>query len=73
MSKETTLKILKLELSQLDIVQKNLEKKIDRYQKANSIVKNTIAQQDIDDLTTELEKSKIEQEILASKIDQLSE
>ena len=73
MSKETTLKILQLELSQLHIVQKNLEKKIERYQKANNIVKNTIAQQDIDDLTTELEKSKIEQQILTSKIDQLSE
>lgn len=73
MSKETTLKILQLELSQLDIVQKNLEKKIERYKKANSIVKNTIAQQDIDDLTTELQKSKIEQQILASKIEQLSE
>lgn len=73
MSKETTLKILQLELFQLDIVQKNLEKKIERYKKANALVKNTIAQQDIDDLNTELEKSKIQQEILKSKIELINE
>ena len=73
MSKETTLKILQLELFQLDVVQKNLEKKIERYKKANALVKNTIAQQDIDDLSTELEKSKIQQEILKSKIELFNE
>ncbi len=68
MSKDTELKILKLELKQQEIIGKNLQKKITRYEKANSIVNNTIAQQDIDDLKTELQTSELQKEILSSKI-----
>jgi len=53
------------------LVAKNLEKKISRYEKANTIVKNTIAQQEIDDLKTELETAKLQKEILSSKIESL--
>ena len=49
MNKDTELKILKLELKQQEIVEKNLSKKIQRYEHANKLVRNTIAQQDIDD------------------------
>ena len=68
MSKDTELKILKLELKQQEIIGKNLQKKITRYEKANSIVNNTIAQQDIDDLKAELQTSELQKEILSSKI-----
>jgi len=68
MSKDTELKILKLELKQQEIIGKNLQKKITRYEKANNIVNNTIAQQDIDDLKTELQTSELQKEILSSKI-----
>lgn len=71
MSKETELKVLKLELKQQEVITNNLTVKIDRYEKANSIVKNTIAQQDIDDLKTELKTAELQKEILSSKIESL--
>ncbi len=71
MNKDTDLKILKLELKQQNLIQKNLQKKIDRYEKANHSVHNTIAQQDIDDLKTELQTCELQKEILSSKIDSL--
>lgn len=73
MSKETELKVLSLELQKQVLVAKNLEKKISRYEKANTIVKNTIAQQEIDDLKTELETAKLQKEILSSKIESLQD
>jgi hypothetical protein len=71
MSKDTELKILKLELRQQEVIEKNLSKKIQRYEHANKLVRNTIAQQDIDDLKTEQETAKLQKEILSSKIDSL--
>tara|TARA_R110002073_G_scaffold318750_1_gene493031 strand:+ start:302 stop:523 length:222 start_codon:yes stop_codon:yes gene_type:complete len=71
MNKDTDLKILKLELKQQNLIQNNLQKKIDRYEKANNSVHNTIAQQDIDDLKTELQTCELQKEILSSKIDSL--
>ena len=71
MSKDTELKILKLELKQQEIVEKNLSKKIQRYEHANKLVRNTIAQQDIDDLKAEQETAELQKEILSSKIDSL--
>jgi len=73
MSKETQLKVLSLELEQQSIIAQNLSKKIDRYERANSIVKNTIAQQEIDDLKTELKTAEIQKEILSSKIESLQD
>lgn len=73
MSKETELKVLSLELEQQSIIAQNLSRKIDRYERANSIVKNTIAQQEIDDLKTELKTAQLQKEILSSKIDSLKE
>lgn len=73
MSKETELKILSLELEKQSIVAQNLSKKIGRYEKANSIVKNTIAQQEIDDLKTELKTAQIQKQILSSKIESLQD
>jgi hypothetical protein len=71
MSKDTELKILKLELKQQEVIEKNLLKKIKRYEHANKLVRNTIAQQDIDDLKTEQETAQLQKEILSSKIDSL--
>ena len=71
MSKETELKVLQLEFKQQEVIANNLTVKIDRYEKANSIVKNTIAQQDIDDLKTELKTAELQKEILSSKIESL--
>jgi len=73
MSNETQLKVLSLELEQQSIIAQNLSKKIDRYERANSIVKNTIAQQEIDDLKTELKTAEIQKEILSSKIESLQD
>ena len=71
MSKETELKVLQLEFKQQEVIANNLTVKIDRYEKANSIVKNTISQQDIDDLKTELKTAELQKEILSSKIESL--
>jgi hypothetical protein len=68
MDESTTLKILELKYEQQEIISKNLYKKITKYENANSIVKNTIAQQDIDDLKTDLQTAEIEKEILSSQI-----
>ena len=73
MSKETELKILKLELKQQEVVEKNLSKKIQRYEHANNLVRNTIAQQDIDDLKAEQETAQLQKEILTSKIESIQE
>jgi len=73
MSKETQLKILSLELEQQSIIAQNLSKKIGRYERANKIVKNTIAQQEIDDLKTELKTAQLQKEILSSKIESLQD
>ena len=71
MGKDIELKILKLELKQQEIIEKNLSKKIQRYEHANKLVRNTIAQQDIDDLKTEQKTAQLQKEILSSKIDSL--
>ena len=71
MNENTQIKILQLELKKQQVIAQNLEKKIGRYEKANSIVKNTIAQQEIDDLKTELETARLQKEILSSKIESL--
>jgi hypothetical protein len=68
MDELTTLKILELKYEQQEIISKNLYKKITKYENANSLVKNTIAQQDIDDLKTDLQTAEIEKEILSSQI-----
>jgi len=73
MSENTQIKILQLELKKQQVVAQNLEKKIGRYEKANSIVKNTVAQQEIDDLKTELETARLQKEILSSKIESLKD
>jgi multidrug resistance efflux pump len=73
MSKDTQLKVLSLELEQQSIIAQNLSKKIGRYERANSIVKNTIAQQEIDDLKTELKTAQLQKEILSSKIESLQD
>ena len=73
MNENTQIKILQLELKKQQVVAQNLEKKIGRYEKANSIVKNTIAQQEIDDLKTELETARLQKEILSSKIESLKD
>ena len=52
---------------------KNLEQKITKYENANNIVKNTIAQQDIDDLKTDLHTAEIEKQILCSQIEAIKE
>jgi len=73
MNKKAEIKILSLELEQQSIIAQNLNKKITRYEKANSVVKNTIAQQEIDDLKTELQTAEIQKEILSSKIESLQD
>jgi len=73
MSEKTQIKILQLELRKQEVIAQNLEKKIGRYEKANSIVKNTIAQQEIDDIKTELETARLQKAILSSKIELLKD
>ena len=52
---------------------KNLSIKIQRYEHANKLVRNTIALQDIDDLKAEQETTQIQKEILLSKIESIQE
>jgi|SaaInlV_125m_DNA_1040241.scaffolds.fasta_scaffold184373_1 hypothetical protein len=73
MDESTTLKILELKYQQQKIISKNLEQKITKYENANNIVKNTIAQQDIDDLKTDLHTAEIEKQILCSQIEAIKE
>lgn len=73
MTKQTEIKVLSLEFQQQEVIANNLKKKIGRYEKANSIVKNTIAQQEIDDLKTELKTAELQKEILSSKIQSLQD
>ena len=68
MDESTTLKILELKYEQQEVISKNLEQKITKYENANAIVQNTVAQQDIDDLKTDLQTAEIEKEILCSQI-----
>ena len=73
MDESTTLKILELKYEQQEVISKNLEQKITKYENANTIVENTIAQQDIDDLKTDLHTAEIEKQILSSQIEAIKE
>jgi hypothetical protein len=73
MDESTTLKILELKYEQQEVISKNLAKKITKYENANNIVQNTIAQQDIDDLKTDLHTAEIEKQILCSQISAIKE
>jgi hypothetical protein len=73
MDESTTLKILELKYEQQEVISKNLAKKITKYENANNIVQNTIAQQDIDDLKTDLHSAEIEKQILCSQIAAIKE
>jgi len=70
-SKTTQKKILELELQKESLVIKNLQRKIQRFDKANKIVKNAISQEEIDDLKLELKTLELQQEILKSQIEAL--
>ena len=63
--------ILELKIKKESATQKNLESKIDKYNRANSKVPNAVAQQDINDLETELMESKIESEIIMTQLEAL--
>lgn len=63
--------ILGLKLEKETIKNKNLQSKINRYNRANAKVPNTIAQQDIDDLETELKTTEIELEIIKQQLEAL--
>ena len=71
MDKEATLKIKQLELEKLAVEINNLFNKIGRFQRANDIVHNAIAQQNIDDMQTDLDTKKLDREILATEISEL--
>ncbi len=71
MDKEATLKIKQLELEKLAVEINNLFNKIGRFQRANDMVHNAIAQQNIDDMQTDLDTKKLDREILATEISEL--
>ena len=71
MDKEATLKIKRLELEKLAVEINNLFNKIGRFQRANDMVHNAIAQQNIDDMQTDLDTKKLDREILATEISEL--
>ena len=73
MDESTTLKILELKYEQQEVISKNLAQKITKYENANNIVQNTIAQQDIDDLKTDLQTAELEKQILSSQIKAIKE
>lgn len=67
-SKDITSHILGLKLKQENAKKSNLEQKIGKYEAANEIVPNTVAQQDINDLWTDLETTAIEIEIIETQL-----
>jgi hypothetical protein len=71
MDKAATLKIKQLELEKLAVEINNLFNKIGRFQRANDMVHNAIAQQNIDDMQTDLDTKKLDREILATEISEL--
>ena len=72
MNKETELKVLNLELEKQNLVIKNLNRKIQRFERANRLVENTISQEEIDDLKLEISTLEIQKEIILSKIRDMS-
>jgi len=68
MDKKTEKEIVELELAKNQILIANLKKKIARFERANAIVKNTIAQQEVDDLVAELKVSELQRKILQSRL-----
>jgi multidrug resistance efflux pump len=72
MNKETELKVLNLELEKQNLVIKNLNRKIQRFERANRLVENTISQEEIDDLKLEISTLEIQKEIILSKIKDMS-
>lgn len=61
-------KILNLELQKKKHVLDYLNKKLQRYQKANSRIRNVISQEEIDDVIFQIKNTTIEIEILQTKI-----
>jgi len=68
MDKKAEKEIVELELAKNQILIANLKKKIARFERANAIVKNTIAQQEVDDLVAELKVSELQRKILQSRL-----
>ena len=64
-------KILGLKLEKQELQNKNLQNKIDKYNRVNDKVPNTVAQQDIDDLEVELQSTEIELEIIQTQLEAL--
>jgi hypothetical protein len=73
MNKETQQKVLELELEKLEIQSRTLDRKIARCERANKRVFNAISQEEIDELKTELKTTKLEKEILISKIKEIND
>ncbi len=65
--------ILDLKMQQEAVKSNNLKSKIDRYNRANEKVPNTVAQQDIDDLVYELKSSEMEKEIIRTQLEALED
>ena len=64
--------ILELELEKQKLLEKNLERKIERYKKANNIVINAISKEEIEDTELELKTVSIQRKILENKIKELA-
>jgi len=71
MDKAATVKIKQLELEKLAVEINNIFNKIGRFQRANDMVHNTVAQQNIDDMQAELDTKKLDRQILATEIVEL--
>lgn len=65
---ENQFKILQLELQKKKVILDHLNKKLKRYQKANSRVSNVISQEEIDNVIFQIKNTEIEIEILQTKI-----
>lgn len=72
MNKESEKRILKLQLQKREKIKKALERKLDKYLKANRRVFNAISQEEIDDVKLDIETQKLEIEILRTKIEDIN-
>lgn len=71
MDTEAKVKIKQLKLEKLSVEINNLFNKIGRFQRANDMVHNAVAQQNIDDMQAELDTKKLDRKILSTEIVEL--
>lgn len=67
------IQILELEYQKKKHIFDYLQKKLDRYKKANSKINNVISEDEIEEVVVEIKNAELEMQILKAKIDGLTD